>query len=229
MYQAAISTEMLSCCNLFDIAIDAAAWVTGEQLGLEAYLTSRTASIKHSGSGLPRFAKKLNAHGGIRIDSSGAYSPASPHSDTRVNDKRMRWLRDSETLFPSEASRWNKVMNHEITPISGRLGFTADEVSLGKALDGGVIGFGFDAAWQFAQDWGNPYLTPGQKVGRAIVSGSVGFVAGIGVVALVGTGPVGFAGALLVGWFVEAPVSEHIIFPFLGLTPTRNLARLSHP
>ena len=63
-------------------------------------------------------------------------------------------------------------MNYEISPIARRLGFSVDEFSVGKALDGGIIGFGFDAAWQFVQDSGNPYLSLPDKFFRAGISGA---------------------------------------------------------
>lgn len=52
-------------------------------------------------------------------------------------------------------------------------------------------------------------------------------MAGIGVAAVVGTGPVGFVVALGVGWFIEAPISN-MIFESVGLIPTRNLRPLNN-
>ncbi len=100
---------------------------------------------------------------------------------------------------------------------------------MGKALDGGMIGFGFDAAWQFAQDLGNPYLSLPDKFYRSSIAGGVGLVAGLGVAAVVGTGPVGFIVSLGVGWFIEAPISNsNWIFQNVGLVPTRSLLPLNN-
>lgn len=109
---------------------------------------------------------------------------------------------------------------------AGRLSSSIEEFKVGEALDGGTIGFFFDAGWQVAQDWGNPYLTPGQKIGRGIVAGGVGFVAGLGVAAIVGTGPIGFGVAVGVGWLFEAPASQWI-FESFGWIPSRNLAPIN--
>ena len=233
VFQATISSqwydalELLGCCQSFDIAVDTAALVVGQQIGLEAYLSSRTAQLIHSGGGLPHFARNNNAQGGVRIK-EGVYSLTSPHSDARVNNNRMRWLQrrlgDGSLAF-SEPGRLNRLMNYEVTPVARRLGFAVEEFKVGEALDGGAVGFFFDAGWQIAQDWGNPYLNPWQKVGRGIVAGSVGLVAGFGVAAVVGTGGVGFVVAVGVGWLIEAPASQWI-FEYTGLEPTRNLAQL---
>lgn len=219
--------EVFGCCQLFDFAVDSGALVTGRQLGLEAYLTSRTASVVSSGGKLPHFARNLNAQGGVRIR-QGDFLPASPHSNAIINENRMRWLQKrlgNETLLLSEPGKWNKLMNWERRPIASHLGLSVKKVSAGEALAGGAVGFVFDAGWQAVQDWGNPYLTPWQKGQRAFITGGVGFIAGIGVVALVGTGPIGFSGALIVGWLVEAPINNWI-FQSFRLVPTRNLAPL---
>lgn len=213
----------ISCCQLLDIGVDLGALITGKKLGVEPYLASRTAQIISTGNGLPHFARNLNAQGGVLIK-QGVYSPVSPHASVSTNANRMRWLQrhmGQGTLGLSEPGRWNKLMNREFTPLLGKP-FTAAEF-----LEGGGVGFFFDAGWQAAQDWDNPYLTGGQKFWRAGVSGVVGFVAGIGVAAVVGTGPVGFVVALGVGWFIEAPISN-MIFESVGLIPTRNLRPLNN-
>lgn len=232
--QTVKTSQWYDCCNLFDVAIDLAAYFTGEQLGIEAYLTSWTSSIGHSGKGLPHFARNLNAQGGVRIritPDGYLYSPASPHPIARHNKNRINWLErrlgnGSLLLSEPEPSQWTKSMNFNIS-ISNRLGFSGKKVSIGEALDGGVVGFGFDAAWQLAQDWGNPYLSTPDKIIRSATSGLVGFAAGLGVAAIVGTGPVGFAVAVGVGWFIEAPISNWI-FEKTGRVPTRNLLPLTN-
>jgi hypothetical protein len=98
------------------------------------------------------------------------------------------------------------------------------EDSAGKWLARNIgIPFILDFGFQLADDWRNPRLTTGQKVGRAFVSGSVGVVGGgiaYGLCWLaVGATPPGWlllAGGIIIGIGFENPVSQYIndrVFP----------------
>ncbi len=124
------------------------------------------------------------------------------------------------SLSIQSASDWYQQSTRKFTPLLWGKAFTGAEI-----LSDGGFGFIFDASWQFAQDLDNPYLSLTDKIERGIIAGGVGFVAGVTVVALVGTGPVGFIGAVVVGWFVETPITN-LIFEYTGLTPERDIAPL---
>jgi hypothetical protein len=242
VYSAAASSqwyaaaELFGCCQLLDIGVDLGAYFTGKALQIEKRLLIRTALLKSRTVGSyipPKAAENVRVlisgkerWDGVRFVWKNEFVGVD-HGDKRIAGElaeRFQKHLGLGSLDFSPPGSWHRVMGKGFNPLLGGKSFSGADL-----LAGGGIGFVFDASWQFVQDWGNPYLTPDQKAGRAIVAGGVGFVAGLGVVAFVGTGPVGFAGALFVGWFVEAPISEHVIFPFLGLIPTRNLAPLSYP
>jgi hypothetical protein len=100
----------------------------------------------------------------------------------------------------------------------------ANTLGVGAA---GVLSFGI----QLYGDYGNPYLTPGQKVARAFTSGFLGgaaTVGGLGIeILLVGSagGPVGIIAAVPIAIILELWVAPRI-FEAIGAVEQRNLAPL---
>jgi hypothetical protein len=52
----------------------------------------------------------------------------------------------------------------------------------GRGFVSNALPFGVDAGFQLWQDWGNPRLPFGRKIGRAVISGGVGVVGGASLV-----------------------------------------------
>ena len=94
---------------------------------------------------------------------------------------------------------------------------------------GPLADVGIGAGFQYWTDYQNPYLTEGQKLGRAAISGvSEGLGALIVTAAVCGsTGGVGcvvIAGVS--GGFAGGAFARSIVFPFFGLQPERHLQEL---
>ena len=109
------------------------------------------------------------------------------------------------------------------------------------------IGIALDVGFQIAGDYGNPYLTGGQKIDRAlitaggsIVSGGVGIVAETGLTSLAtwafGTSPTGWVagGIALAGigiaWGADYVIGSSVtpvIYDFLGENQELRLSLLS--
>ncbi|MDA0244543.1 MAG: hypothetical protein OT477_14085 [Chloroflexi bacterium] len=225
--------------SLADIPVDLAALKTGglvdDHFGLAAHLKSRTAHLVSSNNGLARYAQNINAQGGVRVYGTNDYRPIHPHPNANTNSSRMRYLArdiDNGSLALSAPNRWqgawNSTMNYKFTPASARLGLGGKSFTWADELVGGGVGFFFDAGWQIAQDWNDPFLTPSVKLIRGGVSGLVGLGSGLVVVAVVGTGLPGFMVAVGVGWIVETPISNWI-YQKAGWVPTRDLRSLQNP
>jgi hypothetical protein len=88
----------------------------------------------------------------------------------------------------------------------------------------GIFSFGF----QYLSDYGNPYLTGGQRLRRATISGFVGTSAALtgGIVGFYLGGPVGFGVGLVIGIVGDLWLAP-LIFEFRGDIPHRNVAPLS--
>jgi hypothetical protein len=118
------------------------------------------------------------------------------------------------------------------------IGYTVDDLAtqaaarrLANTLGVGVAGI-LSAGFQYAGDYGNPYLTGQQKFYRAGASGLLGVAAaagGLGVeVLVVGSagGPVGIIVAIPVAVFLDQVVAP-IIFEVAGAVEQRHLVPLS--
>ncbi|MFQ5580762.1 MAG: hypothetical protein ACE5FZ_09120, partial [Nitrospiria bacterium] len=220
--------------NLYDIAVDLGALYSGSKvLNLETRLTIRSAQLlsrNRPGWTPPRFAQNLKTRvrGEQVRNAAGQFMwrdelQTVAHPNPRIAAKltqRLQLHLERGSLTFAGPGRWRLTMGRRWVPLRGKAFTTAG------FLEGGGAGFIFDAGWQFVQDWNDPYLTSGQRLFRTGTAGFVGFVAGIGVVALVGTGPVGFLLALPAGWFIEAPISE-FIFQQTGNVPVRHLQPLN--
>lgn len=101
-----------------------------------------------------------------------------------------------------------------------------------------VLGFGTDvgigAGFQLYEDWGNPYLTTGQKIGRATVSGLGGAGSALLTGLVFGCGsslPCAVAAGIIGGvtWAIFGqPLVFEVVFPEF-FEPVRNLEPLSTP
>jgi hypothetical protein len=114
------------------------------------------------------------------------------------------------------------------------IGYTVDDLAtqaaarrLANTLGVGVAGI-LSAGFQYAGDYGNPYLTGRQKVNRALVSGGVGTSAALtgAVVGFYFGGPVGFGVGLILGFVGDLWLAP-LIFEARGDVPQRNLSPLS--
>jgi YD repeat-containing protein len=118
------------------------------------------------------------------------------------------------------------------------IGYTVDELAtqaaarrLANTLGVGVAGI-LSAGFQYASDYGNPYLAGQQKLNRALISGGLGVAAsGLGLGAellLIGSagGPIGIIVAIPIAVIFEQALAP-MIFQFTGDVPQRNLAPLS--
>ncbi|MEW5956941.1 MAG: hypothetical protein AB1801_04400 [Chloroflexota bacterium] len=228
--------------NLWDIAVDLGALGAGNISGLENRLLYTGAGRLVMRGKTPKVGQTTLAVFFDAADSKAVLKGKIPEARSRpllIRDNKI--LPDGLSGDPASIqrainkvqrnlgganlalilpNRFNRLTTHQLPSAFGKT-FTAAEF-----LEGGMAGFIFDTGWQVVQDWDNPYLSPSEKVYRGLTAGTVGLVAGIGVVLLVGTGPAGFILALPVGWFIEAPISE-VIFQWRGWVPKRKLAPLT--
>ena len=216
--------EIFGCCQTLDIPVDLGALVTGkfaEKMGLVVHLQTRTATIDPTGNTHRGFVHAINRDGGVRVWEEGQNRRVWLESHYGRTPQLSRYL-DQGVIELSAPNRWNRAMSHEFSSAFGGKFTLADE------LVGGGAGFLFDAGWQVAQDWNDPFLTPTVRVLRGSISGGIGLGAGLLVAATIGTGPAGFIVAVGIGWALEAPLSNWI-FQKTGLIPTRNLLPLHYP
>jgi hypothetical protein len=99
---------------------------------------------------------------------------------------------------------------------------------LKSAAVAGVIGFGFQAL----DDWGNPYLTGGQKFGRALLSAGTAFTAtyiGAAIGSAIPIPIVGTATGAVLGFGLGVAFelcANPLLFEWFGLVPKRHLVPL---
>jgi RHS repeat-associated protein len=135
---------------------------------------------------------------------------------------------DLPSLSLAEAAHLNLHVERELTEevFESSIGTFANKWII-KGLVGEVaVPFGLDAGFQLLQDWGNPYLTPGQKWERAAWAGGFGVLAG-GVGLLIG-GPLGTG----VGIALEVllwPKIEPVVHRERGLNEQMHLQPLRVP
>jgi hypothetical protein len=231
------------CTMGADILVDLGALATGNASRLESLLSIRLARLTMRGRNTPiktnRAVKAFFNRSDLRNLSRGRTGRIQSEFVFLVRGDRILpfGLRDVHNVDNVQAVT-KKLQNSlgwgvSLSP-SRALGdirfkpkFYGKIFSAAEFLEGGAAGFFFDAGWSYWQDSGNPYLTSGQKWARAGVVGGVGFVAGIGVVLAVGTGPAGFFVSLIVGWTIEPWISNRVFEAFPNtFQPNRRLRPL---
>lgn len=142
----------------------------------------------------------------------------TPHPEQRGLWRCLRYAVQGVLFSGSAQSSAGWLRRSLYTRRAGRICGTYTRADM---VGSSVVGFIFDTGLEYARLANNPYLTGKQKFWRSTIVGGAGVGWGLVVIATVGTGPVGFAVSLFVGWTVEKWTSDFIIGLFPGLEEQR--------